>query len=78
MNGSGGAPISTLTLANLICSGERSDQGKRGEQATRQARMDRLQKDKEEESSKLLGAEARKRDVLLNAADHKEWGLYSC
>ena len=49
----------------------------REEQATRQNRMDRLLKDKEEESSKLIGAEAMKRDALLNAADHKEWGLYS-
>ena len=44
----------------------------REEQAGRQKRMDRLLKERDEESSKLLGAEARKREALLEVAAHKD------
>ena len=44
----------------------------REEQASRQARMDRLQRSKEDESEKLLGAKTRMREARLSVAVHKD------
>ena len=71
VKGSGGDPIVHSQLITKFVQ-VKSLTKAREEQAARQSRMDRLLKERDEESSKLLGAEARKRDALLSVAVHKD------
>ena len=72
MKGFGQANIITFTLANQNFVQGRGLTMAREEQAARQARMDRLQRSKEDESEKLLGAKTRMREARLSVAVHKD------